>query len=57
MKNNLSGSLTSTALGSGFESYARARGLSPEVAGKLANLLGVMGAWDGVVVNGKDILK
>ena len=43
--------------GSGFEAYARARGLSPEVAGKLANILGVMGAWDGIVANGKDIFK
>ncbi|WP_201773773.1 DUF637 domain-containing protein, partial [Pseudomonas sp. PI1] len=57
LKEDLSGAASSVALSYGFESYARSRGLSPEVAGRLSNALGIMGAWDGIVKGGKDVLK
>ncbi|MDN6877038.1 DUF637 domain-containing protein [Pseudomonas citronellolis] len=57
LKEDLSGAASSVALSYGFESYARSRGLSPEVAGRLSNALGIMGAWDGIVKSGKDVLK
>ncbi|MCL6690635.1 filamentous hemagglutinin N-terminal domain-containing protein [Pseudomonas sp. R3.Fl] len=57
MKSDFSGALTSAALSSGFESYARSRGLSPEAAGKIANVLNVMGAWDGIIESGRNNFK
>ncbi|MFV3335518.1 ShlB/FhaC/HecB family hemolysin secretion/activation protein [Pseudomonas sp. NY15437] len=57
LKGDLSGAMSSAALSAGFESYASARGLSPDIAGKLANILTVMGTWDGVVENGRDLFK
>lgn len=57
MKNDFSGALTSAALSSGFESYARSRGLSPEAAGKIANVLNVIGAWDGIIESGRNSFK
>ncbi|MCY1410960.1 hypothetical protein D9M71_263400 [compost metagenome] len=57
LKGDLSGSATSAALSVGFEYYASSRGVPPETAAKLANILGVMGAWDGVVGNGRELFK
>ena len=57
LKGDLSGAATSAALSVGFESYATSRGVAPEVAEKLANILSVMGAWDGLVENGRELFE
>ncbi|MCJ1880743.1 hypothetical protein [Pseudomonas nitroreducens] len=57
MKGDLSGAATSAALSIGFESYASSRGLTPDMASKIANILTVMGAWDGIVENSRGLYK
>lgn len=55
LKEDLTGSMSQELLGYGFERYAASRGVSPDMAKRLAAGLGAADVWKKIVENGRDI--
>ena len=54
LKEDLGGAATEVALGIGFETYAKSRGVPGEVAGRVSNALSAAGVWATVVNNARE---